>query len=84
MTRTVRFGTFVREVAHDHKAVPYEALGNSPDAGRLRLTSHEVYRIVEPYVSVRLREQARAVVPLAAYLMLFQLLILRQDLTESW
>jgi hypothetical protein len=84
VTRTVRFGTFVREVAHDHKAVPYDALGGRTDGSRLRLTSHEIYRIIEPYVSVRLREQARAVVPLAAYLMLFQLLILRQDLTDSW
>ena len=50
----------------------------------MRLRSAEIYRIVEPYVSVRLREQAQAVIPLALYLVAFQLLILRQGINDSW
>lgn len=37
----------------------------------------------QPYLSVRLRDQFRAVAPLAVYLFLFQLLILKQSVTEA-
>jgi len=50
----------------------------------IRLTPAEVTRLLEPYVSIRFMDQVRAVVPLAAYLALFQLLILRQVVENSW
>ena len=50
----------------------------------IRLTPGEVARVLQPYVSTRLMDQVRAVVPLAAYLALFQLLILRQGVENSW
>jgi hypothetical protein len=50
---------------------------------KLKLRNIEIYRLVQPYISIRLYEQAKAVIPLAAYLILFQLFILRQDLTDS-
>jgi hypothetical protein len=43
----------------------------------------DVYRILQPYISVRLQEQIKAVVPLALYLVLFQLLILKQNITDA-
>jgi len=45
---------------------------------RVKTTASEVYNLVRPYVSVRMMAQVRAVVPLAIYLLLFQVLILRQ------
>lgn len=93
--RSIRFGTFLREVSLEQRQVSYREL--HPDVeldaagrlvphrpARLRLTSREVWRIVEPYVAVRLIDQVRAVVPLAIYLVLFQLLILRQSVVDSW
>jgi Protein of unknown function (DUF1538) len=50
----------------------------------IRLTPAEVTRLLQPYVSIRFMDQVRAVVPLAAYLALFQLLILRQVVENSW
>jgi len=50
----------------------------------IRLTPGEVARVLQPYVSTCLMDQVRAVVPLAAYLALFQLLILRQGVENSW
>ena len=50
----------------------------------MRLRSIDVHRLLTPYVKVRLFEQLRAVIPLVAYLILFQLLILRQSVAESW
>jgi hypothetical protein len=95
MTRTVRFGSFAREVALEQKRVSYSAL--SPEVimdasgvplahrpQRLKVQPREIYRLIEPYISVRLRAQLKAVVPLALYLVLFQLLILRQDIADAW
>jgi hypothetical protein len=95
MKKIIRFGTFVREIsirqqqvsyneltpkiAHDDdgKDIPYHAL-------KLTIRSIDAYRILQPYVSTRLKEQIKAVVPLALYLVLFQIIILRQGITDSW
>ena len=45
---------------------------------QFKLNAAEIYNLLRPYVSVRMMEQVRAVVPLAIYLFLFQILILRQ------
>lgn len=50
---------------------------------RLRFTAAEIPRLIQPYVSARFMDQVRAVVPLALYLALFQLLILNQVVEES-
>jgi len=50
---------------------------------RLRFTAAEVPRLIQPYVSSRFMEQIRAVVPLALYLALFQVLILNQVVEDS-
>lgn len=51
---------------------------------RLRLTTAETFRLLSPYVSVRFMEQIKAVVPLAVYLALFQILFLRHVVEDSW
>ena len=50
----------------------------------LRLRPIDIYRLVQPYISVRLIDQIKAVVPLSLYLFLFQFLILRQYVFDSW
>jgi hypothetical protein len=49
----------------------------------MRFTTTEVLRLIQPYVSTRFMDQVRAVVPLALYLALFQLLILNQVVEDS-
>jgi hypothetical protein len=49
-----------------------------------RFSTREVLGLFQPYVSLRFMEQFKAVVPLAGYLVLFQILILRQLVEESW
>ena len=48
-----------------------------------RFTATEGLRLIQPYVSTRFMDQVRAVVPLALYLALFQLLILNQVVEDS-
>jgi len=51
---------------------------------KLQIRPIDTYRILEPYIKIRLLEQIKAVLPLAIYLVLFQLFILRQHVTDSW
>jgi hypothetical protein len=68
--------TPVPEVAVDGTVAPWRP-------SRLHLRRIDVYRLLAPYVSARFWSQARAVVPLAAYLALFQLVVLRQPLSDE-
>ncbi|MFT5208575.1 MAG: hypothetical protein ACI9CE_000289 [Flavobacterium sp.] len=58
-----------------------EELPHKPQS--LDVRSGDIYRLLKPYVSVRFMEQFSAVVPLAVYLVLFQVFILRQSVADS-
>jgi hypothetical protein len=90
----LRFGDYIQEALVQHNNVSYnelippvtfDAQGNELPyiAPQIRLQAFDAYRLVMPYTSVRLMEQVKAVVPLALYLVLFQILILRQSVTDS-
>jgi hypothetical protein len=49
----------------------------------VRLDRDELLRVLRPRASVRMRDQLRAVVPLAAYLARLQILVLRQLVVDS-
>jgi hypothetical protein len=68
--------TKLPEFDADGKPIPLE---QEP----VRFTATEVLRLIQPYVSTRFMDQVRAVVPLALYLALFQLLILNQVVEDS-
>jgi len=93
--RKIRFGSYIREITIQQKLISYNDLApeiKQDSAGndipyvppKLKLRNIDIYRLVQPYVSIRLYDQIKAVLPLALYLILFQLFILRQDLTDSW
>ncbi|MCP4470303.1 MAG: DUF1538 domain-containing protein [Gammaproteobacteria bacterium] len=95
MPRKIRFGSFVQAITLQQREVSYNDLVPRPrydETGtelpyhpqKLKLRPIDSYRLIRPYVSVRFIDQARAVVPLAVYLVLFQLLILRQGVDGSW
>ena len=60
-----------------------QGLPASEKPSRIKLSWQEVYRLLKPYLSVRILEQAKAVLPLAIYLGLFQLLILRETVSDA-
>lgn len=95
ITNSIRFGEFLREITIEQKQLSFNelvpAIAHDKEgkelpyiAPRLQVRPVDVYKILQPYISVRLREQVKAVVPLAVYLVLFQLLILRQSVADSW
>ena len=95
MIREVRFGDFVREVGLKQQDVSYNELTPVLELDaegrelpyrpeKIKLRPIDVHRLLSPYISVRFLAQIKAVVPLAAYLLLFQVLILRQSVMDIW
>jgi hypothetical protein len=92
MTNEIRFGSFVREATITQKVISANDWVRHIEETKTRglggmrsveLRSIDVYRLVAPYLSTRFMEQVRAVVPLALYLLLFQIFILRQDVANA-
>ena len=94
MSKEISFSNFTRELNVNLDTLSYNELTPSIEydeegkeiASRrdsIKVGFGEVYRLLEPYLSVRLIEQVRAVLPLAAYLALFQLFILRVNVEDA-
>ena len=95
MANNYRFGDYQRKLGAGHNEVSFNNLkpeletdadGNPiPERQvRVKLTPGETYQLIHPYVSVRFMEQVRAVLPLGIYLLLFQILILRELEADYW
>jgi hypothetical protein len=95
MASNFRFGDYQRELGVGRNEISYNRLFPKlerdaedqvipHESPRLKLMPAEIYRLMRPYVSVRFMEQVKAVVPLAVYLILFQILILRQLEADYW
>ena len=94
MSRKIPFGSFVHEITVQQDRISYNGLVpkiEKDDKGRdipyrpekLRLRSLDIYRLLTPYAGVRFLDQVKTVVPLAIYLCLFQILILRQSVADA-
>ena len=94
MASKIRFGDFVREASLKQNSISYNLLtppvtfSESGDEipykpKKLQLRWIDMYRLLSPYIGLRLIGQVKAVVPLALYLFLFQVLILRQNVLEQ-
>ena len=53
-------------------------------ASAFKLRPEIIFRLIRPYVQVRLVDQLRAVLPLALYLVLFQIVVLRSNVEDAW
>jgi len=86
MTRYVRYDDFLQEVGIGYGEVRYaDVIAAAQREGpRLRLRRWDAFHLLRPYVTPRFLQQFRAVVPLALYLVAFQLLFLRQPVSGGW
>lgn len=95
MSDHFRFGDYQYELGYGYDDLSFNALTpklERDSQGRLiphqptpiKLMPGEVFNLLRPYVSVRFMEQVKSVIPLALYLSLFQVLILRQLIQDSW
>ena len=78
MKRSLRYGDFLGAVRMRQRAISFNAVARiEAPRRRPRLRPRDVYRLVTPYVAPRLLDQMRAVLPIALFLALFQVLVLR-------
>ena len=95
MPSSYRFGDYQRELGASHETISVnrffpklekDAQGHIIPHKRapIKLNRSEKFRLLRPYISVRFMEQVKAVVPLAVYMILFQILILRQFSADYW
>ena len=79
MKLKIRYGDFLGQVRMRERRVSYNAVAahDQKHRHRPRLRPRDVYRLVTPYVSSRLLEQLRAVIPITLFLVIFQHLALR-------
>lgn len=95
MKNHYRFIDYQRSTGALPGFIPVSKLFPEPDrdaSGRIvhiryaaeKFSRQEIVRLFQPYVSQRFMDQFKVVLPLAAYLVLFQILILRQLVADSW
>jgi len=82
----IRYGQYLGAMRRHHRQISYNEVHSMerkmpPTRHRLRMI--DIHRLVTPYVSIRLNEQIRAVVPLALMLIGFQALALRTTPAEA-
>ncbi|WP_024852076.1 DUF1538 domain-containing protein [Hydrogenovibrio kuenenii] len=67
------------------QTITYNELTQAPNAAyqQIRVKPIDAYRLIKPYLQRKSYEQLRAVLPLALYLALFQVLILRQPVVDA-
>ena len=94
MAKNIRFGEYVQAVTVDSDSISYSKLIPKPKLDKngkeipmkpekMQLAGSDIYNLLQPYISVRFMEQVNAVVPLAVYLALFQILVLQRTVTGS-
>lgn len=91
---TIRFGDYIQAMSIDSQKIPFQELMPEPlfdrhgneypqPVPKMKLGGGDVVKILQPYLSTRFIDQARAVVPLALYLALFQYLVLQTPVMDA-
>lgn len=94
MAKNIRFGEYVQAVTVDSNTISYDKLMPKPKLDKngkeitskpekLKLAGADIVNLLKPYVNTRFMEQARAVVPLALFLALFQYIVLQRSVADA-
>jgi hypothetical protein len=81
----MRYSDYLNQVAVRHNVASFNDLTRlSPGApSAVNVSFKQAIGLLWPYTSTRIMDQVSAVVPLAAYLMLFQLFVLQQPIASA-
>jgi hypothetical protein len=84
----IKYSQYLNAAAVRHRSMSYNSLapiinGKGQKPERIKLSFSQVVELMAPYCGLRVLDQLKAVAPLAAYLMLFQLLVLRHPVDSA-
>jgi hypothetical protein len=79
----IRYSRYLQETSKNYSHIKFSTLDHPPGKKRrtIAYTLKEALTIIRPYVRVRLNEQFKVVIPIALYLLLFQLIVMKQTVT---
>ena len=88
----MRYGAFLNKYKIRHTEISYNLLTPKLDPTgerslrpkRIKVTGRTAAALLGPYCSVRVMDQIKAVVPLAAYLLIFQFLVLNYPIQDAF
>jgi hypothetical protein len=94
MAKNIRYGEYVQAVTVDSNTISYDKLMPKPKLDKngkeitskpekLKLAGADIVNLLKPYFNTRFMEQARAVVPLALFLGLFQYIVLQRSIADA-
>jgi hypothetical protein len=80
---SIKYSKYLQETSKNYRRVRFGTLDHPPGEKRLEIayTLKEALTIIRPYVKVRLNEQFKVVIPIALYLLLFQIIVMKQTVT---
>jgi len=79
------YQALVTHKRYNPRVVSYDELNQSPDAAysRYKIKPTDALKLILPYLKNKLFSQVKAVLPLAIYLALFQMVILKQPVEDA-
>lgn len=80
---TIKYSRYLQETSKNYRRLRFGALDHLPGEKRheIAYTLKEAITIIKPYVKVRLNEQFKVVIPIALYLLLVQIIVMKQTVT---
>jgi hypothetical protein len=78
---TVKYSKYLQETSKNYRRIRFSSLDHPPEKKRRAIdyTLKEALTIIKPYIKVRLNEQFKVVIPIALYLLLFQIIVMKQS-----
>mgnify|MGYP003348580153 CR=1 FL=1 len=70
----MRYSDYIKTVHFKHKSISYNLLTKKGSVNqKIKVSGQQAFNLIKPYCSTRILKQMKAVIPLALYLILFQL-----------
>jgi hypothetical protein len=82
--KSLKYSEYLKETRTNYRYISYNLL-NPPEGarpGRIDYTLSDALNILVPYIRSRWNDQMRVVMPITLYLVLFQVLVLRQKVSD--
>jgi len=83
--KTIKYNRFLLETSKNYRYISYNRLTSPAKQGhkKIEYSFNDAITILKPYVKVRLNEQLKVVIPIALYLAFFQMIVMKQSVSDG-
>ncbi len=81
----IKYSKYIQETSKNYRRIPFGVLDHPPQTKRKTIdyTLRDALTIIKPYVKVRFNEQFKVVIPIALYLLMFQIIVMKQTIPDG-